>query len=60
LEQVVQRGPDQGAVRGDPDAFLHGHPDLAARLTGAELVAAGSDLGAEVNLPEVHLDPAHM
>src|ERR1039457_3175252 len=30
LEQVLQRGPDQGAIRGDPDAVLHGHPDLSA------------------------------
>src|SRR5450755_2840468 len=41
FEQVVQRGPDQGGVRGGPDAFLHGHPDLPAGVTGAEPVADG-------------------
>ena len=43
------------AVRGDPDAVFDGHTDPAVRITGAELVAEGGDLGAEIDLLRVHL-----
>ena len=56
----LEWSPGRFAVRGDPDAFLYGHPDLAAGVTGAELVAAGGDLGAEVDVLEVHRDLGHL
>src|SRR5450755_653524 len=60
FEQVVQHGPDQGAVRDGPDAFLHGHPNLTAGVAGAEPVADGGDLGAEVDVLEAHLGLGHL
>jgi hypothetical protein len=57
---LSQRGPDQGAVRGDPHAFLYGHLDLAAGVTGAELVTDGGDLGAEVDVLEVYVGLGHL
>src|SRR3984957_14941335 len=55
LEQVRQHDPDQGRIDGDPDAVLDGHPDPAAGVTRGQLVADGGDLGAEVEVLEVHL-----
>jgi hypothetical protein len=59
FKQVLQHGPDQGAVRGDPDAVFDGHPDPAAGVTDLELIADGGDLGAEINVSETYLGAGH-
>src|ERR1700722_5343222 len=55
LDQVLQHGADQGAVRGDPDAVVDGEADGATRLAGVQLGAEGGDLGGQVDRFGVHV-----